>query len=125
MQIIYTSMIMPKNLLVLLTLAIILITSSLTLIINSGLPKSITKTEVDTAINQANHLYRQENAKGRDFSSGPCLSDALLPNWVLDIAHNPRLPIDDLPQNQCQAYIDGRAKHFVELDPAGNLIRAK
>lgn len=116
---------MPKNLLVLLTLTIILITACLTLIINSGLPKSITKTEVDTAINQANHLYRQENAKGRDFSYGPCLSNALLPNWVVDIAHNPRLPIDDLPENQCSSYLEGRVRHFVELDPDGNLIRAK
>ncbi len=116
---------MPKNLLFILSLIIILITAYITLIINAGLPKSLTKSDVDTAINQANHLYRQEKAKGRDFSTGPCLSDALLPNWVVDIAHNPRLPSDDLPQNQCPAILSGRAQHFVELDPAGNLIRAK
>ncbi len=116
---------MPKNLILLLFLTIILLTAYLTLSINAGLPKSLSKIEVETAINQANHLYRQEKAKGRDFSNGPCLSDALLPNWVVDIAHNPRLPIDDLPQNQCPGYSQGKAQHFVELDTGGNLIRTK
>lgn len=116
---------MHKNLVILLAAAVILITAYLTLAINSGLPKPLSKSEVETAINQANHLYRQEKTKGRDFSDGPCLSDALLPNWVVDIAHNPRLPIDDLVQNQCPSYFQGRSQHFVELDPDGNLIRAK
>lgn len=116
---------MSKNLLLILTLTIILITAYLTLAINALLPKSISKNEVETAINQAKHLYKQENIKGKDFSNGPCLSDALLPNWVVDIAHSPRLPIDDLPGNQCPASIEGRSLHFVELDPDGNLIRAK
>lgn len=115
---------MPKNLIIILALMVILITAYLTLVANAGLPK-VSRTEVDTAINQAKHLYRLEKANNRDFSSGPCLSDALLPNWVVDIAHSPRLPIDDLPENQCLAYREGRAKHFVELDPAGNLIRAE
>ncbi len=116
---------MPKNLLVFLILTTIVITAFLTLTLNSGNPKSISRAELETAINQANHLYRQEKSKGRDFSTGPCLSDALLPGWVVDIAHNPRLPIDDLPQNQCLVNSEGRLKHFVELDPDGNLIRAK
>lgn len=116
---------MSKNLLLLLTLSVILITAYLTLTINSAAPKSMSKNEIDTAINQAKHLYRQQKEQGRDFSNGPCLSDALLPNWVMDIAHNPRLPIDDLSQNQCPGFLEGRAQHFVELDPLGNLIRAK
>jgi hypothetical protein len=60
-----------------------------------------------------------------DFSCGPCLSDALMPDWVLDVAHNPRQAMDDLPSNQCPSFREGRAKHFVELDLEGNLIRAK
>ncbi len=116
---------MLKNQLLILTLTVILLTAYLTLSINAGLPKSISKSEIDTAINQAKHLYRQEKDKGKDFSNSPCLSDALLPNWVVDIVSNPRLPIDDLSGNQCPAYLEGRAKHFVELDPSGNLIRAK
>ena len=63
------------------------------------------------------HLY---------YSSGRwqfCLSNFLISGWVLDIAHNPREAIDDLPQNQCSAYLSGQAKHFVELDLNGDLIR--
>lgn len=116
---------MSKSLLLTLTLTVILITAYLTLAINSGLPKSASKSDIDTAINQAKHLYRQRKDQGIDFSSGPCLSDALLPGWVVDIAHSPRLPIDDLSQNQCPGFLEGRSKHFVELDPDGNLIRAK
>jgi hypothetical protein len=44
---------------------------------------------------------------------------------VADVVHSPRDPIDDLPENQCQAYLEGRAKHFVEIDVNGNIIRVK
>lgn len=116
---------MPKNFLLVLTLVVILLTAYLTLVINAGLSKSVSKNETEIAINQAKHLYRQEKEKGRDFLTGPCLSDALMPNWVVDIAHNPRLAIDDRLENQCPGYFEGRAQHFVELDLNGNLIRAK
>lgn len=118
-------MYMPKKILLVLVLTIILLTAYLTLVINNSLPKGVQKSEVDTAVNQAKHLYRLEKQNGRDFSNGPCLSNALLPGWVLDIAHNPRQSVDDLSQNQCLAYREGRAKHFVELDLDGNLIRAR
>lgn len=81
--------------------------------------------EADTAINQAKRLFAISQEQGVDFSSGPCLSNAILPGWVADIAHSPRAALDDLAENQCSAYIDGSAKHFVELDTSGNLIRAK
>lgn len=116
---------MPKNLLFLLALTTILLTGYLTLAQNADLSKSVSKAEVVIAINQSKHLYRQEKEKGRDFSNGPCLSDALMPNWVVDIAHSPRLPADDKRENQCPGYVAGRTQHFVELDPDGNLIRAK
>lgn len=115
---------MPKLPLFIIALVVIILTSAATLFFNNDL-KSAPKSEVGTAINQANHLYRQEKDRGRDFSNGPCLSNALLPDWVVDIVHNPRLPIDDLPENQCSAYREGGAHHFVELDIEGNLVRAK
>ena len=80
---------------------------------------------LDKAVNQAKHVYSQNKKLGVDFSSGPCLTNALMPGWVADIAHNPRIAIDNLPENQCQVYLEGRAAHFVELDLEGNLIRAK
>lgn len=115
---------MSKNLLFLISLITIALTAYLVVAVNSSFPR-LPKAEIDTAVNQAKHIYRTEKEKNKDFSNGPCLSDALMPNWVVDIAHNPRLPIDDLPQNQCPGYREGRAQHFVELDPEGSLIRAK
>lgn len=116
---------MSKLTLLIITLLVILLTASMTLILNNANSKSASKFEIDTAVNQAKLVFRQKNATKEDISNGPCLSDALMPNWVADIVHNPRLPIDDLPANQCPAYREGRAEHFVELDLDGNLIRAK
>jgi len=115
---------MSKNALVILTLGAILITASLTLAFNVDFSKP-PKYETDNAVNQAQLLYQQEKERGRDFSSGPCLSDALMSNWVVDIAHSPRLAIDDKTENQCPSYVGGRSQHFVELDLEGNLIRAR
>ncbi len=79
--------------------------------------------ELDRVVNQARVVYERKKDLGVDFSDGPCLTNDLLPGWVADIAHSPRQPVDDLPENQCQAFREGRAKHFVELDPTGNVIR--
>ena len=116
---------MPKLYLLLLVLTVILSTSFLIVAVNSGFTKLAPKSEIDTAINQAKYLYHQKRARGEDFSNGPCLSNAVLPNWVADLVHNPRLHMDDLPQNQCPAYLEGTVQHFVELDLDGNLIRAR
>lgn len=114
-----------SNFLFLFSLLVIVLAGYLTFMFNAGLPKPISKNEIDSAVNKAKRLYSEEKSRKKDFSNGPCLSDALLPNWVVDIAHNPRLPIDDLPQNQCPSYVEGRSQHFVELDLNGDLIRAK
>lgn len=116
---------MPKTLLFTIALVVIIATGIATLYFNQNNQKAIPRNEVDTAVNQAKFLYRQRKEMGEDFSSGPCLSNALMPGWVVDIAHVPRLAIDDLPENQCPAYIEGKAQHFVELDMEGNLIRAR
>lgn len=116
---------MPKLTLLVIILAVIILTAFVTLLLNNNDPKAIPKTEIDTAVNQAKFLYRQKKDRSEDFSSGPCLSNAVMPNWVADIVHSPRLPIDDLPENQCPGYLQGGAEHFVELDLSGNLIRAK
>lgn len=96
--------------------------------INAKLTPSYTPgrwPEADIAINQAKHFYSLSKSVGADLSDGPCLSNALMPGWVADIAHNPRENVDDLPTNQCSAYINGTAQRFVELDIDGNLIRVK
>ncbi|MEK7616448.1 MAG: hypothetical protein AAB414_00130 [Patescibacteria group bacterium] len=112
---------MQKELLLALSLSVIIFTSFLVIISDTGPSRS----ELDSAINKATHIYAEIRLKGMDFSNGPCLSNALMPDWVLDIVHNPRILTDDLQENQCPAYIEGRARHFVELDTEGNLIRAR
>jgi hypothetical protein len=79
----------------------------------------------DKAVAESKRLFRRALEAGTDISVGPCLSNDLMPDWVTDVVHSPREPVDDLPQNQCQAYFEGRAKHFVELDTSGNLIRVR
>ena len=122
---------MPKNLLFVICLAVILVSAYLVYASNDGLipfqnfDRPGKKIELDTAINQAKYLYRIKNEEKTDFSKGPCLSNALMPGWVLDIVHDPRQPVDDLVENQCAAYVSGQAKHFVELDTTGNLVRAR
>lgn len=113
---------LPKSVIVSGALLVVSITALVTLSLNAS---DVSKADIDTAVNQAKYLYKMEKVKGRDFSSGPCLSNALMPDWVAEIAHNPRENIDELEANQCPAYIEGRAHHFVELDLEGNLIKAR
>ena len=83
------------------------------------------KAEKDLAIAEARNVFSVKKAEGIDMSSGPCLSNRLIEDWVFDIAHNPRQEIDDQPENQCSVYREGKAHHFVEFDPEGNLMRAE
>ncbi|MBI4021353.1 MAG: hypothetical protein HY369_03855 [Candidatus Aenigmarchaeota archaeon] len=61
--------------------------------------------------------------QGRDLSAGPCLADQLQEGWVCDVAHAPRLPVDDLSANQCPSF-GATASHFVEVDEYCDVIRA-
>jgi len=63
------------------------------------------------------------SANGRDFEVGPCLSNEILPDWVCDIAHSPRQPVDNDPANQCSAFNEAEASHFVEVDGNCNIIK--
>lgn len=63
-------------------------------------------------------LCRVELTKGMDLSAGPCLGNPIagIPQWVCDVAHNPRQAVDNQPEHQCSAFRAGTAKHFVEVD---------
>jgi hypothetical protein len=79
------------------------------------------------AVDAAREVYAEEG-EGKDLSSGPCLANPLddpYENWVVDVVHSPRQAVDDEAVNQCSAYRDGDAKHFVELDEYGHLVRAQ
>jgi hypothetical protein len=81
----------------------------------------------DRAVTEAALAYHRAKASGKNLDRGPCISEALpgLPDWVVDVAHDPRQPVDDKPANQCRRYRLAEAQHFVELDPGGKLIRAQ
>ena len=85
------------------------------------------EADQDRAVSEAMHAYQEAKARGVDLERGPCIAEHLpgLPDWVADIAHDPRQPVDDDPTNQCSRYREQEAHHFVELDPRGNLIRAE
>jgi hypothetical protein len=86
---------------------------------------SASQEDKDKAISAAKFIYAGK-AK-QDLSAGPCLSESVpgLSDWAVDIAHDPRQPVDDQPPNQCQSFRDGETHHFVELTPDGQLIRAQ
>ena len=69
--------------------------------------------EKTVAIAKARTLFKDAMSKGVEMSSGPCLSNELIPGWVADVAHKPRQAIDDLVENQCSAFREGKAQHFV------------
>jgi len=88
---------------------------------------SASQAERSQAVGQALVAFGKAKQSGEDLSSGPCISESLpgLADWVADIAHDPRQPVDDEAANQCQRYRSGDAHHFVELTPDGKLIRAQ
>jgi hypothetical protein len=88
------------------------------------------ETKDSPASSDCAKLCKDRLAKGDDLSNGPCLSDDLTggviaPNTVCDVAHNPRTDVDDDKANQCKAFHDGRASHFIEVNPACDFIRAR
>jgi hypothetical protein len=89
--------------------------------------EQVSPSDRDRAVDEAQAAYDQVAPTRPDLMRGPCISESLpgLPDWVADIAHDPRLPVDDEPANQCRRYRDGEAQHFVELDVNGTLIRAE
>ncbi len=64
-----------------------------------------------------------------DLSKGPCIMDPYEYenkynyDWVCDIAHNPRIAIDNIAENQCSSFRKREAKHFIELTPDCEFIR--
>lgn len=79
----------------------------------------------DRAVNTALMVYESQKKIKKDISDGPCLSNDLMDDWVADLVHEPRILEDDLIENQCAAFIDGTATHFVEVDLKGNIVRVK
>jgi len=81
--------------------------------------------DIAFATARAKEFYSAFKMQGEDLTDGPCLTESLTTGWVADLVHNPRLAVDDVPANQCQSYLNGTAKHFVEIDLNGNVVRAQ
>jgi len=88
----------------------------------------LSKNAAPVAIKKCQELCAYAKGAGTPMANGPCLSEMYpdkwgVPDWVCDVAHAPRQPVDDLPENQCKAFREGRAHHFVEVDENCNVIR--
>lgn len=99
----------------------ILIVLVFTIVVVSGCTQNPQeKTRAETACIL---LCKLELQRASDLSKGPCLSGTLIENWVCDVAHSPREPVDDLPQNQCPEF-GKTAAHFVEVNEDCEVIRS-
>lgn len=87
------------------------------------------KTVSELAKEACVSLCLQEKQKNLpNWNDGPCLGNPLTgfegaSGWVCDVAHSPRQEIDNNPANQCSAFRDGSASHFVEVDAECGLIK--
>ena len=86
------------------------------------------KSAAPEAVDSCILLCKMAKSDGIYLSNGPCLSDIYterwdVPDWVCDVAHAPRQPVDNLPENQCQTFRQGKAHHFVEVDENCQVIR--
>ncbi len=84
---------------------------------------AVQQSETNQAVALCKKLCERQKTARIDLSQGPCLSNEIRPQWVCDIAHSPRQEQDNDPANQCQAFRDGNAKHFVELDEQCEVIK--
>ena len=66
------------------------------------------------------NLYNEKNQEGMEFNS-QCLGTC--EDFAVDIVNAPRTSEDNKIENQCQDYRNGIAKHFIELDKNGEIVR--
>ncbi len=76
--------------------------------------------EQQDALNCTNELYNQKKSEGMEFNS-QCLGTCS--DFAVDVVHVPRNSDDDLAQNECEDFTNGKLKHFIELDKEENIVR--
>lgn len=90
----------------------------------SDLPKQdITEVDLDQRmliediLKEAKTTISQKEYDEENLSAGSCLLNPSTINedWVVSIASD--------KNNQCSLYVKGEAKHFIEVDETGKLIR--
>ena len=82
-------------------------------------------SDKDKAITACKNECNSRLNKEENLENGPCILDPIteVPDWICDVAHDPRQPIDNQPENQCSSYREGRAHHFVEVDTNCEVIK--
>jgi len=107
--------------LVLVVIAIIIFGAS---ILVSTMQKTTNPVEKNAqTINSCINLCKAQLAMGKNLSEGPCLSNNISIGWVCDVAHFKRTKADNNIKNQCSEYVNGIARHFVEVNPECDLIK--
>ncbi|HII15708.1 MAG TPA: hypothetical protein HA362_05335 [Nanoarchaeota archaeon] len=79
-----------------------------------SMPSPVIETVETISVEEA-CIRACEQTKG-NIENGPCLLNPIEnTEWVCDVAHSPRIDIDNQPENQCSAFREGKARHFVEV----------
>lgn len=89
---------------------------------------AITESEIleatEAAFGPVNECIEACSKTTISLENGPCLLNPMSnPEWVCDVAHEPREDIDNQIENQCSAYREGKARHFVEVSPDCEFIK--
>lgn len=72
------------------------------------------------AIKIALQLYEKEKSSGNPLGS-QCLGTAY--GYAIDLVHDPRTEEDELTENQCKDYYEGRVYKFIEINTEGDIVR--
>lgn len=90
--------------------------------IKHGNPSDIPSyvSEQQEAVTCAFSLYDSEKEKGIEFKS-QCLGDC--GEYAVDIVNVPRNQEDNLEENQCQEYREGKVSKFIEIDKERSIVR--
>ena len=83
------------------------------------MPIEVTRQQI--AIKEALEMFSKEKESGRVLSS-QCLGTATN-NYAIDIVHSPRSQEDNLLENQCKDFYEGRVSKYVEVDTNGKIAR--
>ena len=107
--------------------AAVLVVAAAAVLAAAGCGGPSEQEEKRAVLDAAQEVYDRELEAGREFEDGPCLADPLpepREDWVVVVVREPRGD-DRNAAERCSAFRDGRAEHFVELDPFGHVVRAQ
>lgn len=88
--------------------------------------KETSTSDKDKAILECKQECNSKLKANVNLSNGPCLLNPIndLPDWVCDVAHEPRQIVDNQLENQCSSFSEGKSQHFIEVDTNCELIQS-